>query len=302
MKTMGFNLNMTQYNRGDIITGTIVMIGSSEVVVSLGGLKEGVFPKSELGDAFKVGDAILVFVTGKIDDKGCLVLTHAGVNDAVTDKEKLNNLKVGGVFTFVADELNNSGIVGDLAGYRVFLPFSQCSIQEYNNKNNLKGRKIEAVVLEINNLKKSIVCSTKLMLNKKIKPVEVGEVVGGTVVKLEDRYALVMLDNGAKAKLSISDASYQHLNTIREVVELNEHYQFKVLFANVDFSRVEVGLKQLQTSPMDELFKSLKLGDAVEGEVVKILPTGALIKLDNGITAFASIRRSEERRVGKECM
>ena len=63
MKMKDFKINMTQYNRGDIITGTIVMIGEKEVVVALGGLKEGVFPREELDPAFKIGDAILVMVT-----------------------------------------------------------------------------------------------------------------------------------------------------------------------------------------------------------------------------------------------
>ena len=36
MKMKDFNISMTQYNRGDIITGTIVMIGEKEVSVSVG--------------------------------------------------------------------------------------------------------------------------------------------------------------------------------------------------------------------------------------------------------------------------
>ena len=63
MKMKDFDITMTHYNRGDIITGTIVMIGEKEVTVAIGGLREGVFPRSELDSAFKLGDAILVMVT-----------------------------------------------------------------------------------------------------------------------------------------------------------------------------------------------------------------------------------------------
>lgn len=295
MKTMDFNLNMTQYNKGDIITGTIVMIGEKEVVVSLGGLKEGVFPKSELDDAFKVGDAILVMVTGGIDEKGCLELTHAGVNKAIADKEKLSSLKVGSSLTFVVSSINSAGLCGEFMGYKVFLPFSQCTEQEYINKKNLINREIETIVIELNNLKKSIVCSTKLVSNKKIQPVEVGSQIKGLVIKLEDRYAIVLLDNGAKAKLSIANASYKHLNTLSEAVEINKEYMFQVLDTNTDFSRVEVGLKQLEVDPKIELFNSIDLGDEVEGEVVKILPAGAVIKLDNGLSAFAVTKENSDR-------
>jgi len=220
MKTMDFNLNMTQYNRGDIITGTIVMIGEKEVVVSVGGLKEGVFPKTELNEAFKLGDAILVMVTGEIDEKGCLVLTHEGVNKAIEDKEKLASLKVGSKLTFVVKEINTAGLTGEFMGFRVFLPFSQCTEAEFSNKQSLIGREIETIVIELNNIKKSIVCSTKLISNKKITPIEVGENIKGIVIKLENSYAIILLANGSKAKLSISDASYKHLTSLSEVIDL----------------------------------------------------------------------------------
>ena len=192
MKMKDFNINMTQYKRGDIITGTIVMIGKTEVVVAIGGLKEGVFPKEELDPAFRIGDAILVMVTGEIDDKGCLVLTHANVNKAIEDKEKLNNLKVGSELTFKVKEIssagceltfkvqdiNNSGLLGDFMGYRVFLPFSQCSSNDYVNKDAMLNREIDAIVLELDNIKKSIVCSTKLLSQQKYTISEISDILG----------------------------------------------------------------------------------------------------------------------------
>ena len=295
MKMKDFNISMTQYNRGDIITGTIVMIGEKEVVVAIGGLKEGVFPKEELDSAFKLGDAILVMVTGEIDEKGCLVLTHANVNKVLEDKEKLKNLKVGSELTFKVNDINNSGLLGEFMGYRVFLPYSQCTTQDFVERETLKGREISAIVIELDNIKKSIVCSTKLMNQQDIEPVEVGEIISGTIIKIEDKYAIALLKNGAKAKLSISDASHTRINSMNEVVELNKEYEFKVLDFNTDYSRIAIGLKQMQESPLDKLFKEINLGDEVEGEVVKIMPVGALIKLDIGVTALAVTKDNSDR-------
>ena len=295
MKMKDFKISMTQYNRGDIITGTIVMLGEKEVVVALGGLKEGVFPRSELEPSFKMGDAVLVMVTGKIDDKGCLVLNHAGVNKAIEEKEKLKSLKVGSEFSFVASAINTAGILGDFMGFRVFLPFSQCAPQDFMNKDSLINREITAIVIELNNIKKSIVCSTKLLMNTEIQPVEIGEVVAGSILKLEDKYAVVLLENGAKAKLSIGDASYEHIDSLKQILNENDKYDFKVLDVNTDYSRISVGLKQLQTDPRDQAFNALNLGDEVEGTVVKILPVGAVIKLDNGFTAMAITKDNSDR-------
>lgn len=292
MKMKDFNINMTQYKRGDIITGTIVMIGAKEVVVAIGGLKEGVFPKEELDPAFKIGDAILVMITGEIDDKGCLIVTHANVNKAIEDKEKLKNLKVGSEFTFTSKDISTAGILGEFMGYRVFLPYSQCSAEDYVNKSN---REIDAIILELDNIKKSIVCSTKLLSQQNIEPVEIGQVISGTIIRLEDKYAIALLTNGARAKLSISDASYNKINSLTEVVELNKAYDFKILDFNTDYSRISIGLKQNQENPLDKIFNALNLGDEVEGEVVKILPVGAVVNLDNGLTALAVTKENSDR-------
>ncbi len=295
MKMKDFDISMTHYNRGDIITGTIVVIGEKEVTVAIGGLREGVFPKSELEPTFKRGDAILVMVTGEIDEKGCLVMTHAGVNKAIEDREKLKNLKVGSELNFKVNDINNYGLLGDFMGFRVFLPFAQCSPQDFVDRNNLKGREITAIVIELDNFKKSIVCSTKLLTQNNVVPVEIGEIIKGSVIKLEDKYALVLLTNGAKAKLSISDASHTRIGTLSEIVELNKEYDFKIIDTNTDFSRISVGLKQMQESPIDRMFAELNLGDEVEGVVTKILPVGAVIRLDNGLTAMAITKENSDR-------
>ena len=295
MKMNDFNISMTQYNRGDIITGTIVMIGETEVVVALGGLKEGVFPKTELDSAFKLGDAILVMLTGEVDEKGCLKLTHTGVNKAIEDKQKLQELKVGSELNFVIKQASSAGLLGEFMGYRVFLPYSQCATNDFVKREELKNREITAIVIELDNIKKSIVCSTKILESNAITPVEVGEVISGSVIKLEDKFAIILLKNGAKAKLSISDASYERINSLKDAVELNKEYDFKVLDANTDFSRISVGLKQLKASAMDEIFNQIALGDEVEGVVEKILPVGAIIRLDNGLTALAVTKENSDR-------
>jgi small subunit ribosomal protein S1 len=290
-----FNINMTQYKRGDIITGTIVMIGKTEVVVAIGGLREGVFPRSELEPTFKLGDAVLVMVTGEINEKGCLVMVHEGVNKAIENREKLKNLKVGSELTFKVKDISGHGLMGDFMGYRIFLPYSQCATQDYVERNDLKNKEITAIVIELDNIKKSIVCSTTLLHQHDVEPVEIGQIINGTIIKLEEKYAIAMLTNGAKAKLSIGDASNGRINHINEVVELNKSYDFKIIDTNIDFSRISVGLKHLQENPIDKLFNELNYGDEVEGVVTKILPVGAVVKLDNGLTAMAITKDNSDR-------
>lgn len=296
-KMKDFKINFTQYKRGEIITGTIVMITKRGAVVNIGGMKDGIVPINELDNVYKEGDAILVMITDKVDEFGCIVLDAKNVNKAIEQREKVKNLKIGSTFAFTVKDVTSAGIMGEVFGYQVFLPYSQCSKDDYFAKDNLKDREVNAVIIELNSLQKTIVCSTKLLQNtidySNIE-IAVNDIVVGTPIKVMDKYAIVMLKDGLKAKISIQDASYEHINSLKEVLEENKEYDFKVLEKNIDNSRISLGLKQLKPNPLEEIFATLNVGDEVEGIVEKIFPSGAIIKLDNGISAFALTRENSE--------
>jgi len=292
------DLNFTQYKKGDIITGTIVMIGKAGAVVNIGGMRDGIVPIEELDKVYKEGDAILVMVTDKIDEAGCIILNAKDVNRAITQREMLNDIKVGSTITFKVKDVGTAGLKGEFVDYSVFLPYSQCSKDEFNDKTELKDREMEVIVLEINSLQKSIVVSAKML--KKVQDTsdihyKVGDIVHGTAIKVFDKYAIILLTEGVKAKVSIQDLSYEKVENVSDILEENKEYDFKVLDFNFDYTRINLGLKQLKHNPLDELFYEVKLGDEVEGVVEKIFPVGALIRLDNGLTAFAITQENSDK-------
>lgn len=297
-KMKDLDLNFTQYKKGDVITGTIVMIGKSGAIVNIGGMRDGIVPIEELDSIYKENDPILVMVTDKFDENGCIVLNAKDVHKAIVQREMINDVKVGTTIRFAVKDVASAGLKGEFADYAVFLPYSQCSKEDFNNKEQLKDREIEAIVIQINSLQKSIVVSTKI-LKKVIETsnvnYKVGDTVVGTVVKVFDKYAIVMLQEGIKAKISIQDLSYEKVASVAEILEENKEYTFKVLDFNFDYSRINLGYKQLKPNPLDEEFNKVKLGDEFSGVVEKIFQSGALIKLENGLTAFALTQENSER-------
>ena len=120
------------------------------------------------------------------------------------------------------------------------------------------------------------------------------DIVTGVPIKIFDKYAIIMLKEGLKGKLSIQDASYEHINSLAEVLEENKEHEFKVLDKTIDNSRINLGLKQLRENPLDAVFAQMNLGDEHTGVVERIYPSGAIIRLDNGLTAFALTRENSE--------
>lgn len=297
-KMKNMSIEFTQYKKGDIITGTIVMIGKNGVIVNIGGMRDGIVPIDQVDKIYKEGDAILVMVTDKIDEAGCIVLNAKDVNRAIQQREMVSNVRVGSTINFKIKDVGTAGLKGEFCDFSVFLPYSQCSKEDYLDKNSLKDREVDAVVLELNSLQKSMVVSTKI-LKKTVDHsninLKIGDVVDGTVIKVFEKYAIVMLKDGVKAKISIQDLSYEKVDSMTDILEENKEYQFKVLDTNYDFSRISLGLKQMKENPLDAIFDETQLGDEVSGVVEKIFPTGALIRLDNGLTAFALTQENSER-------
>lgn len=297
-KMKNMSIEFTQYKKGDIITGTIVMIGKTGAIINIGGMRDGVVPIDQVDKIYKEGDAILVMITDKIDDAGCIVLNARDVNRAIQQREMISGIRVGSTLNFKIKDVLPAGLKGEFCDYSVFLPYSQCSKEDYLDKNSLKDREVEAVVLELNSLQKSMVVSTKILkktVDHSNLNIKINDIVDGTVVKVFDKYAIVMLKQGVKAKISIQDLSYEKVGSMSDVLEEGKEYQFKVIDTNYDFSRISLGLKQMKENPLDALFDEVQLGDEVSGVVEKIFPSGALIRLENGLTAFALTQENSER-------
>lgn len=298
MQTMkDANIKFTHYKKGDIITGTIVMLTKRGAVVNIGGMKDGIVPIEELDSVYKEDDAILVMITDKVDEYGCVVLDAKNVNRALEQREKVKNLKVGTTFSFTVKDVTPAGIKGEMYGYTVFLPYSQCSKDDYISRENLKNREIEAVIIELNSLQKSIVCSTKVLqkiVDHSNVDIEINDIVTGVPIKVADKYAIIMLKEGLKGKLNIQDASYERINSLTDIIEENKEYQFKVLDKTIDNAKIVLGYKQLKENPMTAIFADINIGDEHTGTVERIFPNGAIIKLDNGLTAFALTRENSE--------
>ncbi len=299
MQTMkDVNIKFTHYKRGDIITGTIVMITKRGAIVNIGGMKDGIVPIDEFDPSvYKEDDAILVMVTDQVDEYGCIILDAKNVNRAIEQRERIKDLKIGSTFTFTAKDIAPSGIKGEVLGYNVFLPYSQCSKDDYVGRDNLKEREVDAVIIELNSLAKTIVCSTKL-LQKTVDysniDINVNDIVKGVPIKVMEKYAIIMLKEGLRGRLNIQDASYDHINSLSDVIEENKEYDFIVLDKTIDNAKITLGLKQLKANPLDEIFDQINLGEEHDGVVERIYPSGAMIKLDNGLTAFALTRENSE--------
>ena len=95
--------------------------------------------------------------------------------------------------------------------------------------------------------------------------------------------------NGFDCLAHISDLSWSGTKNVTDVLEIGQKYQFKVLKIDQDNRKVSIGYKQLQPQPWDLVADKYAEGDVVHGKVVRIVPFGAFVEVENGVDGLVHV-------------
>jgi small subunit ribosomal protein S1 len=131
---------------------------------------------------------------------------------------------------------------------------------------------------EDQNAKKSITLAT----------LEEGSVLTGTVKNLTDYGAFVDL-GGLDGLLHITDMSWGRLTHPRDLVNVGDEIQVKVLKFDKEKQRVSLGFKQLTPDPWLDATERYPIGAQVRGRVLSVTDYGAFIELEQGIEGLVHV-------------
>ena len=108
----------------------------------------------------------------------------------------------------------------------------------------------------------------------------INKIVEGEVIKIMPYGAFVDVD-GVDCFIHISDLAYKRINDVKEVLTEGCRYTFRVIKLDKETKKVSLGIKQLEESPKVKFVQNLKKGERFSGTVAKILPFGAMVKLND---------------------
>jgi small subunit ribosomal protein S1 len=282
-----------------IVTGTVVKITDKHVVVDIGLKSEGLIPLEQVLDIngapkFQAGDQVEVVVEREEAEGGYLVSYEKALRHKVWDKlEAAANDKVpvkGMVLSRV-----KGGLTVDI-GIKAFLPGSQVEIRPVRNLDGYIGQEIEVRVIKLNKKRGNVVISRKEMLEEDqnakksvtLATLEEGSVLTGTVKNLTDYGAFVDL-GGLDGLLHITDMSWGRLTHPRDLVNVGDEIQVKVLKFDKDKQRVSLGFKQLTPDPWLDATERYPIGAHVRGRVLSVTDYGAFVELEQGIEGLVHV-------------
>src|SRR5665811_2350003 len=263
-----YDLTMTVFGEGDIVTGNVVRIDKDEVLVDIGYKSEGVIPVNELSIRKNVNTSEEVTLGEEID---ALVMTKEDADGRLILSKKRARF--------------------EKAWKRIEGAFES-------------GEPVNCTVIEMNRNRNNVVLSRRAVLEEERKEVRqqiidelnVGAVVEGTISNIVDFGAFVDLD-GIDGLIHISELSWTHINHPSEVLQVNQKVKVKVLDIDRDRQRISLGLKQTQEDPWQKIVAQHQVGDVVEGRVTKIVAFGAFVEIYEGIEGLVHISELANRHV-----
>jgi small subunit ribosomal protein S1 len=128
----------------------------------------------------------------------------------------------------------------------------------------------------------------------------VGSRLKGKVRNLTEFGAFVEVEEGIDGLIHISDLSWtKRVKHPSEVLKKGDVVEAVVLNIDAENQRLSLGLKQLATDIWDEFFAHHKVGDVVEGKIVRMTNFGAFTEIAEGIEGLVHVSELDEKRVEK---
>ena len=282
---------------GSVITGTIMEIRPTEVVIDFGGKAEGTIPAHEfldLGD-LEIGSDLEVFLEKLEDRDGNPQLSFDKAEQKKNWEKIVNTCEEGSVITGRVRSKVKGGLVVNI-GVDAFLPSSQVDIQAPKNLDQFVGQTFDFKVVKINRERKNIVVSRRELIEErrqdkkreilsKIKP---GETRRGMVKNITDYGAFIDLD-GLDGLLHITDMSWGRVSHPSEMVKTGEEITVCIIDIDTNRERVSLGLKQLSSNPWDDIEGKFPINAKVRGKVVNLVPYGAFVELEEGVEGLVHV-------------
>ncbi len=225
--------------------------------------------------------------------------------DKIKEGDKIvDTIRGGEVFELVVDRETKGGLLGKLGTYTVFVPASQIKEKYVHDLKPFVGKTLRLTQLEIDDAKRRIVASQKVVLEKERKEREEifwanvvpGVIVNGKVKGISKFGAFVSVD-GYDCLVHISDIAWTKFKSIDDILHVGKKYDFVVLKADREKGKVSLGYKQLQKHPFDAAIENHPVGSVVKGKVTSLMPFGAFVEIEPGVEGLVHVSEASNTYV-----
>jgi (E)-4-hydroxy-3-methyl-but-2-enyl pyrophosphate reductase len=297
--------NFAKIRHGQEVEGKVVQITDDEVCVNIGYKSDGIMAKSDLIDEdVKIGDTIEVEIVKVNDGEGNVIVSQRNILRRRKWNEIVEKFEKGETVEGHVQRIVKGGLLGNIDGFRTFIPASHVARHFVDDLNPFVGKDVQLKILELDNKKRHIVASRKQQLIEECdkakeeawSKLKVGNVVKGIVRRFAKFGAFVDL-GGVDGLIHISDLSWVRGVKPEDVLKPNTEIDVLILGLDRERERIQLGLKQLQPKPWDNIEEKYPVGSIITRKVVRICPFGAFVELEPGVDGLTHISQISTQRV-----
>ena len=295
-----YDESMRHLEEGEIVTGSVVEITSSEVVVDVGYKSEGLIPIGEFADSsgsvgVSVGDEVEVLLEKTEDLEGHVLLSKVKAERMRIWQEIEQAYKEGLIINGRVIDRIKGGLTVDV-GLRAFLPGSLVDIKPVKHLESLRGAELEFKVISLDRRRNNIVLSRKAVLEKEFakkkaetleKLIEDARLPG--VVKNITDYGVFVDLGGIDGLLHITDISWGRVNHPSEHFSIGDDIEIVILKFDPETERVSLGYKQRTEDPWTLVDKKYPIDSRIDGKVVSLVDYGAFVKIEEGVEGLIHV-------------
>jgi 4-hydroxy-3-methylbut-2-enyl diphosphate reductase len=294
-----------------IVQGTVVRVDTEGVLVDVGAKSEGLIPPNELSrpsatPEVAIGDRIDVMVVRVEGEEGNVILSQRRADFEMAWRRVQEAQQRGTILHAMVVDKVKGGLVVDL-GLRGFVPGSHTDLTQAKGHRfeSFVGQSLPLKVLEVDRPKGRVILSHRLAVEEErtkrkadlLATLQEGAVVEGSVKRLTDFGAFIDL-GGTDGLLPISEMSWAYIKHPSEVLRRNQHLKLTVLRVDRETGRISLGLKQILEDPWQKIGEHFQMGDTVKGKVVRLVSSGAFVRLRD-LDAFLPLAEAAEKRLSK---
>lgn len=296
------------------VTATVIGIKPTEIEVDIG-TKHACYvkleeltddPMARTEDLVKIGDELELVVVRVNDVEGTVMLSKKRL-DAIAGFEKvMSAAETEEILEGVVVEIIKGGILVLSNGVRVFIPASQATLSRSDNLEDLKGKKVQFKILEVNRQRKRAVGSIRAVLREQKKvleekfweDVEVGKQYSGVVKSLTSYGAFVNL-GGVDGMIHISELSWSRIKHPSEVVKVGDTVDVYIRDVDLEHKKISLGYKKNEDNPWTIMGDKYNIGDVCKVKIVSLTPFGAFAQIIPGVDGLIHISQISNERITK---
>lgn len=292
--------------QGDLVNGTVLAIDQQGLLVDVGLKKDGVVSKTDLERLgpdiqFEIGQEVAVVITRMEDRSGNLAVSVSQALQAEDWTRAEELMEEDDVWEGPVVEANRGGLIVQFGNLRGFVPASHVmglprNVSENDRQSSLArlvGDDIPVKIIEVNRKRRRLVFSQREAMREQranikeqlMDELKEGEVRKGVVSGLRDFGAFVDL-GGADGLIHISELAWHRVQHPREVLNVGDEVEVYVMHLDANDKRIGLSLKRLQENPWARVDELYHIGQLVLGDVSRVAPYGAFIRLEPGIEAL----------------